>query len=193
MGDSSEDSVPTASAPGGGADGRTTELGPEGSAAAPFWQSLSMLLLRARESVLRPFRHALRANDVTEQQWRILKVLAGTAGMEVSELARATFLLGPSLSRILRDLDARGLIERRQDLHDLRRARIAIAPRGAALLLQLAPYADAIEQRVATALGPQRMKELQGLLVHLEATLAEGVVVTRAEEPAASPLGDRTD
>src|SRR5271168_1652548 len=78
-----------------------------------FARSLPMSLLRAREAVMRQFRPSLRSHGLTEQQWRILRALATVDAIEVTELARMAFLLGPSLSRILRDLDARQLIERR--------------------------------------------------------------------------------
>src|SRR6266851_4972868 len=68
---------------------------------------------RAREAVMRHFRPSLRDHGLTEQQWRILRALASIDAIEVTELARVAFLLGPSLSRILRDLEARHLIERR--------------------------------------------------------------------------------
>ncbi|MGA7810058.1 MAG: MarR family transcriptional regulator, partial [Bradyrhizobium sp.] len=78
-----------------------------------------MSLLRAREAVMRQFRPSLRRHDLTEQQWRILRALASIDEIEVTELARTAFLLAPSLSRILRDLDARRLIERRTAKTDL--------------------------------------------------------------------------
>ena len=78
-----------------------------------FSRSLPMSLLRAREAVMRQFRPSLRHHGLTEQQWRILRALAAVETIEVTELARIAFLLGPSLSRILRDLEARQLIERR--------------------------------------------------------------------------------
>src|SRR5690348_15475653 len=78
-----------------------------------FSRSLPMALLRAREAVMRQFRPSLRRHGLTEQQWRILRALATVDASEVTELARTAFLLGPSLSRILRDLEARNLIERK--------------------------------------------------------------------------------
>ncbi len=78
-----------------------------------FSRSLPMSLLRAREAVMRQFRPSLRNHGLTEQQWRILRALTAVDTIEVTELARVAFLLGPSLSRILRDLEARDLIERR--------------------------------------------------------------------------------
>ena len=64
-----------------------------------FSRSLPMSLLRAREAVMRHFRASLRQHGLTEQQWRILRALAAIDTIEVTELARAAFLLGPSLSR----------------------------------------------------------------------------------------------
>ena len=95
-----------------------------------FSRSLPMSLLRAREAVMRQFRPALREHGLTEQQWRILRALAGIDAIEVTELARMAFLLGPSLSRILRDLEARGLVERRTAAADQRRNMVSISPRG---------------------------------------------------------------
>jgi homoprotocatechuate degradation regulator HpaR len=88
-----------------------------------FSRSLPMSLLRAREAVMRHFRPSLRDHGLTEQQWRILRALASIDAIEVTELARVAFLLGPSLSRILRDLEARHLIERKVAKADLRRSR----------------------------------------------------------------------
>src|SRR5258707_12488907 len=86
-----------------------------------FSRSLPMSLLRAREAVMRHFRASLRQHGLTEQQWRILRALASVDTIEVTELARMAFLLAPSLSRILRGLEARHLIERRVAKADLRR------------------------------------------------------------------------
>src|SRR5579872_7273751 len=91
----------------------------------PFSESLPMALLRAREAVMRLFRPGLRKRGVTEQQWRILRALAHAGPMEISQLAEATFLLAPSLSRILPELERRMLISRKQVDSDLRRSAIS--------------------------------------------------------------------
>ena len=95
-----------------------------------FSRSLPMSLLRAREAVMRQFRPSLRNHGLTEQQWRILRALTAVEAIEVTELARVAFLLGPSLSRILRDLEARHLIERRAAKADLRRGMVSISAKG---------------------------------------------------------------
>ncbi|RCW27998.1 MarR family transcriptional regulator [Ciceribacter lividus] len=133
-----------------------------------FSRSLPMLLLRAREAMMRHFRNSLRMHDITEQQWRILRALVTMPDIEVTELARATFLLGPSLSRILKDLEARQLIERRQDENDLRRSRIVISKTGLALIEKVSPQSEEIYAEITHAFGSERMRELQRLLEELE-------------------------
>lgn len=134
-----------------------------------FSRSLPMLLLRAREAMMRHFRNSLRVHDITEQQWRILRALMTVPEIEVTELARATFLLGSSLSRILKDLETRQLIERHQDENDLRRSRIAISQAGLALIEKVAPQSEEMYGEITRAFGTERTRELQRLLEDLEA------------------------
>jgi homoprotocatechuate degradation regulator HpaR len=136
-----------------------------------FSRSLPMSLLRAREAVMRQFRPSLRRHDLTEQQWRILRALAALEAIEVTELARTAFLLGPSLSRILRDLDARGLIERKTAKTDLRRGVVSISDRGLKLMEIVAPSSEAIYAAITKRYGAKKLADLQEMLGALEASL----------------------
>src|ERR1700733_14784355 len=98
-----------------------------------FSRSLPMSLLRGRGAVMRHFRPSLRDHGLTEQQWRILRALTSVDAIEVTELARVAFLLGPSLSRILRELEARHLIERKVVKVDQRRVVVSISAKGLGL------------------------------------------------------------
>jgi homoprotocatechuate degradation regulator HpaR len=152
---------------------------PAGRAAArrvpmrEFSRSLPMSLLRAREAVMRHFRPSLRDHDLTEQQWRILRALAATEAIEVTELARVAFLLGPSLSRILRDLEARHLIERRVAKADLRRAVVSITAKGLELIEAVAPTSEAIYAAITRRYGARKLAELQEMLHALESSLSQ--------------------
>jgi len=137
-----------------------------------FSRSLPMALLRAREAVMRQFRPSLRNHGLTEQQWRILRALAAIESIEVTELARTAFLLGPSLSRILRDLDARQLIERRTDPADQRRSVVSISAKGVKLMAAVAPTSEAIYAAITKRYGVRKLAELQEMLAALEQSLA---------------------
>ena len=165
-------------------------LGPATAHGAPlreFARSLPMSLLRAREAVMRQFRPSLRANGLTEQQWRILRALSSVESIEVTELARLAFLLGPSLSRILRDLEARQLVERKTAEADQRRAVVSISAKGIKLIELVAPTSEAIYQEITRRYGVDRLAELQGMLGMLEQNLAriagrEAIDADAAEE-----------
>src|ERR1700742_4996536 len=138
-----------------------------------FSRSLPMSLLRAREAVMRQFRPSLRNHGLTEQQWRILRALTAVETIEVTELARVAFLLGPSLSRILRDLEARHLIERRVAKADLRRAMVSISAKGLKLIEAVAPSSEAIYAAMTRRYGARKLAELQEMLHALEGSLSE--------------------
>ena len=149
-----------------------------------FSRSLPMSLLRAREAVMRQFRPSLREHGLTEQQWRILRALASIEAAEVTELARTAFLLGPSLSRILRDLEARKLIERKTAKTDQRRSMVSISKEGVKLMASVAPNSEAIYAEITRRFGARKLAELQDMLGALEQSLAElgGAEEASAEE-----------
>src|ERR1700742_5378034 len=138
-----------------------------------FGRSLPMSLLRAREAVMRQFRPSLRSHGLTEQQWRILRALASIDAIEVTELARSAFLLGPSLSRILRDLEARHLIERKVVKTDQRRVVVSISARGLRLIEAVAPSSEAIYAEMTARYGARELTKLQEMLQALESCLSD--------------------
>jgi homoprotocatechuate degradation regulator HpaR len=151
-----------------------------------FSRSLPMSLLRAREAVMRQFRPSLRDHGLTEQQWRILRALASVDTIEVTELARVAFLLGPSLSRILRDLEARHLIERRVAKADQRRGLVSISAKGLKLIEIVAPSSEAIYAAITRRYGARKLAELQDMLRELEGSLSE----LRASGEESAEVGD---
>jgi homoprotocatechuate degradation regulator HpaR len=138
-----------------------------------FSRSLPMSLLRAREVVMQRFRSSLRMFKLTEQQWRVLRALTSVHEIEVTHLAHSTYLLTASLSRILKDLEQRGLIERRVDGQDNRRSLISISPAGIALIEAVAPYSETIYSEITAAVGQERLQQLQQLLKELTIAVSE--------------------
>ncbi len=156
-----------------GAGSRSTSAPARRVPMREFSRSLPMSLLRAREAVMRQFRPSLRQHGLTEQQWRILRALAAVETIEVTELARVAFLLGPSLSRILRDLEARRLIERKTAKADLRRGVVSISEKGLKLMKLVAPSSEAIYAAITRRYGARKLAELQDMLDALERSLAQ--------------------
>ena len=127
----------------------------------PFGESLPMALLRARETAMRSFRPMLAAHDLTEQQWRVLRALtASNEPQEAGELAATTFLLAPSLSRILANLEARSLIVRTAHPSDQRRSLIDLSDEGRAAVRTIGPESEDRYERIERAFGTERLRHL---------------------------------
>jgi homoprotocatechuate degradation regulator HpaR len=138
-----------------------------------FSRSLPMSLLLAREAVMNRFRPTLKLFNITEQQWRVLRALSSVSEIEVMELAKATSLLAPSLSRILRDMEERGLILRRPVPDDLRRSLTSISPDGLKLIDAVAPYSESTYQEIIETVGREKIDLLQQLCREIVGSLGE--------------------
>ncbi|MBV0911781.1 homoprotocatechuate degradation operon regulator HpaR [Anianabacter salinae] len=130
-------------------------------------RALPIALLRAREATLRPFRAHLDAHGLTVQQWRVIRALAEGAALTPTELAERCVLLPPSLSRILRAMTDRGLVEPAAD-QDARRRRVRLTTEGRALYDSAAVQSRAVYDRIETVFGAGRMETLLDLLVDLQ-------------------------
>ena len=87
-----------------------------------FKKSLPMQLLKAREAAMSRFRPMLRTHGLTEQRWRVIRAIYEHGLIDASELAEESFLLSPSLTRILKFLEKEKIIKRIGDKSDLRRS-----------------------------------------------------------------------
>lgn len=132
-----------------------------------FERSLPMSLLKARESVMNKFIPHLREHDLSAQQWRVLRALYETEGMEMSVLSEQCYLLMPSLSRIVQNLKQRELISRRTSATDQRRSIISLAPEGEKLVRIIAPQSEASYAHITDTFGYGKLELLYELLDEL--------------------------
>ena len=117
------------------------------------------------------FRPMLRSHDLTEQQWRVIRVLAHEREMDASELANRSLLLAPSLSRILAYLEDAGLVLRTPDPDDQRRSRLALTPAGRKKYKAVGPDSEALYGEIERRFGRKKLKMLYGMLSDLNAAL----------------------
>lgn len=146
-------------------------------------RSLPIALLRTREAMMRQFRPALRSVDLTEQQWRVLRALDSVPEIDATGLAMATFLLPPSLSRILRDLERRRLINRRPDPADLRAWLISLTPEGRKTIDAAGVWVESIYTAMTDRIGQERLDVLMQLLRDIEQDLDTPVAGQDADMP----------
>ena len=127
-------------------------------------RSLPIALLRAREAVMSHFRPMLAKYDVTEQQWRVIRVLAEAGTLDASDVAEKAFILAPSLTRMIKSLEERGFITRHKDTDDGRRVLLKLAPAGFAILNTVTPDTRAIYENLEARYGRERVEHLLDLL-----------------------------
>ena len=151
-----------------------------------FELSLPMQLLKAREAAMARFRPMLRSHGLTEQQWRVLRVLAAWPGSDAGEIARRSLLLGPSLTRILQHFEARRVLARRADNDDQRRAVFTLTTKGRRLFAAVAPDSERLYTGIAQAFGSAELDTLYALLARFCAALAVSPEADGALAPGTS-------
>ena len=131
-------------------------------------RSLPIALIRAREGIMSPIREMLAQSDVTEQQWRVLRVLDDHGPQESSALAQRACLLFPSLTRITQTLKKKGLITQTRVATDKRRQVIEITTAGKEIIEANQAEAAEIVTRFKTILGADQYEQLLDLLALLD-------------------------
>ena len=127
-------------------------------------RSLPIALLRARERVMGPVRRMLSDAGVTEQQWRVLRVLKEEGSQEPTHIAERACLLLPSLTRILQKLETKGLIRRHTHPGDKRRQIVEITDQGATIIEDNINVTRQLAEEIKAQLGPERHEALLDLL-----------------------------
>jgi homoprotocatechuate degradation regulator HpaR len=149
--------------------GKTFNILNNMSAEIPFvHRNLPRLLLEAREAVMQHTRPSLREHGLSDQQWRVLRVLGEHArepgGVETGRVAREALLLGPSLSGVLTRMERDGLISRARCPQDARRTVVRATPAGLKLVRTLSQTIEAHYAWMEERLGKARLAQLYGLL-----------------------------
>ena len=138
----------------------------------PYRHSLAGTLLAAREAVMVPIRPMLAEAGVTEQQWRVLRVLDDSGPTDLKTLAESALLFGPSVTRILKDLVERGLVVRQANPKDGRGAIVSLSARGRSLIEETAAHTIQQLNIYSRKFGDKRLKslisELQALIAAIE-------------------------
>jgi homoprotocatechuate degradation regulator HpaR len=130
-------------------------------------RNLPRLLLQAREAVMAHTRPGLREQGLSDQQWRVLRVLGEHGTVETGRVAREAFILGPSLTGVLARMERDGLIRRTRDPQDQRRSVVEATAKGRRMVDKLSSTIEAHYQWLEATLGKQKLAQLYQLLDEL--------------------------
>ncbi|WP_323037837.1 MarR family transcriptional regulator [Pararhodobacter sp.] len=131
-----------------------------------YERSLTVALLRARESTMRRFKRYADAESLTLPQWRVLRALADGEPLDAGTLCQRCVILPPSLTRILRALAERGLILQ-VPCSDARRHMVKLTEPGKALFDDLVVQSEDTRREIDQAFGEDKMQTLLDLLNEL--------------------------
>ncbi|MFF0490208.1 MarR family winged helix-turn-helix transcriptional regulator [Nocardia sp. NPDC003482] len=119
----------------------------------------------ANRSVLAVYRPLLEPLGLTHPQYLVMLALWGEAPMSVKAIAEAIQLDSPTLSPLLKRLEAAGLITRRRHEHDERTLLIDLTADGRALRARAERIPPAVVERLGVSLAD--LEELREVLTRV--------------------------
>jgi DNA-binding MarR family transcriptional regulator len=109
----------------------------------------------------------LRKRGFTFQDWRVLAVLAAHEGTNLTELAEATVIPQPSVSRLAANLAKRGYVARENGKTDSRNVHLFITPKGRAVYDRMLPLAVAEYRAAMKGFSAKEYENMRGALLRM--------------------------
>ncbi|WP_287814811.1 homoprotocatechuate degradation operon regulator HpaR [Pseudomonas sp.] len=131
--------------------------------------SLTLNLLQAREVAMSFFRPSLNQHGLTEQQWRIIRILRQQGELEINQLADLACILRPSMTGVLTRMEAAGMVRRRKAEQDQRRVLVTLDAEGEVLFESMSQDMERNYGRLQAEFGEEKLQTLLGLLNDLKA------------------------
>ena len=129
--------------------------------------SLTMALLQARESAMLFFRPSLNRHGLTEQQWRIIRVLRRYGELESHQLAELVCILKPSMTGVLQRMERNGMVRRYKASHDQRRVFVELTEAGRTCFERMSGEVENSYARLQEKFSEEKIHQLLMLLDEL--------------------------
>lgn len=130
--------------------------------------SLALACLRAREAVVSNFSPMLRDLEVTEQQWRVLRILFEHEYLYFAELCRLSCIHKVSMARIVSNLIERNWVCRTRSERDSRAYTVALTDGGRKVVGPAVKVTSKVYDDLFEEFGRQKAMLLLELLNDLE-------------------------
>ena len=125
-----------------------------------FSESLPMMLYRSLDAVMPRFRLIFNEFGLTEQQWRVLRVLWEHDEIGFRAVAELTLIPAPSLVGVVDRLHDNGLVDRRRSQTDRRNVFLFATAEGRALHERVMPRVDATYRELTDSISPRVWQQL---------------------------------
>jgi DNA-binding MarR family transcriptional regulator len=127
---------------------------------------LSLLTNTVSAGIARSYRDQ---HEISVIEWRIMAVLGRYPGLTASEIGERTAMDKVAISRAVKRLVERGLLERLTDPQDRRRMHLQLSPGyGRKMLEEIIPLAQHYETQLLAALPGSEQKALARILEKLQ-------------------------
>lgn len=127
-------------------------------------RSLAVACTRGREAVVSRFRKMLQREDLSEQQWRVLRILFDGGRMSSVQIADLSCIHKTSISRIMKTLEARDLVERIPHETDSRISYVDLTSSGRGYMAPMVAEGTVIHSQIADEFGQDDYFRLLELL-----------------------------
>lgn len=128
-------------------------------------QELAVALLRTANVLRRRFEALTRSEDLTLQQYNVLRILRGArTPLPTMEIAERLVEDAPGITRLVNVLDDRGLLRREQWPGDRRQTLCQLTPAGTKLLAKLDRAMDELDDRTGAGMSDHDLDALLRML-----------------------------
>lgn len=134
-----------------------------------FHPNLPLLLAQAREEIISRFRPILNHFGVTEQQWRIIRVLRHSEPLEPRQICDICLFLSPSLTGVLARMEEMELIRKERVESDHRRVLVHLTDKGKDIVDAAIPLIAEQYGYLEEFIGERQTAELYAVLEKLTA------------------------
>jgi homoprotocatechuate degradation regulator HpaR len=123
-----------------------------------------MILHRALDGIMPGYRDLFARYNLTEQQWRVMRVLWSEKKVTSAELSARTLLPAPSLVGIVDRLEKKHLVSRLRSVEDRRAVYILATDKGRALEAEVTPKVSEIDQRLRASVTQREWAAMEQTL-----------------------------
>lgn len=144
--------------------------------------SIPFLLRNTHRQMVRALESELEARGLGSTHWYFLRVLWTEEGMTQAELSAQVGVVTPATVSALNSLERRGLIERRADERDRRKARIHLTPKGRALEDELMPIAQRVLSNALRGISKEDIRICRKVLGQIQTNYLSTMTATRSQK-----------
>ncbi|TMR97187.1 MarR family winged helix-turn-helix transcriptional regulator [Nonomuraea basaltis] len=134
---------------------------------------VARLLTLVERSVVQRLGAALKEDNASIEEWRVLSLLGDGNGHAMIEIAEFAMLPPPTLTKIIDRMVSLTLVHRRVDEADRRRVLVFATDRGRQALEKWTATVERQYNDIVTAIGGEELALLRVLLTRMSARLSQ--------------------